>query len=195
MFSRSRLFLAFAAAAALMAVIPATSSAAEFKWSATGSFASKALQPQVLTLASGPYGSVKCTSASGQGGLTSTDYSQFELTVSYSGCTAFGFQGVQTTAVKYRYHADGRFDVVTPLTVSVPFAACTLTIKPQANRTAVQYANNGGRIIFENAVGGIAYTTEGAGVGQLCPASGSNATLTGSNELERVGGGSVYWQP
>jgi hypothetical protein len=191
---KPRLYLAFLAVVSVLAVVPATSSAAQFNWSEQGTFSSKALGPQVLNLAGGSWGSVRCGAAAGSGTHASTQVAYLDLKVTYSNCSAFGFAGPKVSPVTYRYYADGRVDILTPLTIEVS-TYCTMKIEPHNNLTAVQYANNGGKLKIENAISGIAHTSSGPAAGVVCPPSSSNGTLTGLNELERVGGGTVGWQP
>jgi len=76
------------------------------------------------------------------------------------------------------------------VTIDNTGAACNVTLKPQTvNR--IKYSNSGGKRVVTPEVTGITYTSTGG----LCGSSGTNGTFTGTSELERVGGGSLTFDP
>jgi len=183
---KPRLYLAVVAVLAVTALVPASSSAAQFHWTNTKTIVSTALDKQVFTFNAG---AVKCTNAAGFG-EPSLSAQILDLTVSYSSCTAFGLGGVKVSPVTYRYHADGHLDLLTPLTIRSELGGCEVIVSAQNGLTAVSYTNNYNRLIEKNAVGGISYTTKGSGI---CGSGGTNGALTGSNEWEQLSG-SIAWE-
>jgi hypothetical protein len=184
-----KMYFALAAVAALMAIVPATSSASYFGYEVGGDFSSEQLEPQELTFESGY--KLKCSKAYGSGKTESYAPAQsIYLTVNYSGCTAFGLGWVKVSPVKYRYGADGTLDLRNQVTIDVALGGCSVVLSPQSNLGAVTYTNSGKSVVVENAVGGIAYTTAGSGI---CGSSGTDATLTGRNEMKLNGGYSRLW--
>jgi hypothetical protein len=181
---KPKMYLAFSAVVALLAVVPATSLAANFQFGGGQNILSKSLERQQLTVKAGP---VKCW-ASGSGVPATSG--RFDLTVTYSGCTAFGFANVNVSPASYRYNADGELDLLNEVTIKVLGAGCTFVLKPQSNLSSVAYSNNGPRLISKKTISGITYTSSGG----LCGASGSDATLTGDEEMEQVNGG-IYYTP
>lgn len=194
---KSKLYLTFAAVLALMAAVPAASSADQFHWSTTGSYASYPLENPVFTLEgeTEPSGILKCTKAAGSGALTYTDFSFFDLTVQYSNCALFEFIVWKPLEVTYRYHADGQLDLLTPLTHTLsPFDWCTLTIPAQKDLGTVHYANNYNKMKIDHEIEGISYSLKGPSQFGCAAASRTDGTLDGLTEMGMVGGGSVNWE-
>ncbi|HKO37478.1 MAG TPA: hypothetical protein VJU14_03830 [Solirubrobacterales bacterium] len=176
-----------AAVFALSAIGAANASAATFTASATGTLSGKATTLPILTLNGGQ---IKCTTTSTTGTIASIPWTEQKYTITYSGCTAFGFANVHTSPHEFNTKANGEVQYLKTITISVTAIACHITIHPQTVNK-VEYTNNSPRTIVHHKTTGIAYTSTGG----LCGASGSNGTYTGTTEIERVGGGSVSHDP
>ena len=172
---------------ALSAIGAANASAATFTASATGTLSGKATNTQVFTTNAGQ---VKCTSAATSGSITSTEAATQHVTVNYTGCTAFGFIGVDISAATYLFNAGGTVDIVNPITINVTGAGCHQTVPAQKALGTVTYTTNGSKLVVAANVTKITYTATGG----LCGSGeATNGTYSGSNEVERVGGGSIGW--
>lgn len=179
--------LTFVAAFAFSAVAVAGASAAEFTASETGNLVGTQTSEQEFTTGGG--GSVVCKKANTTGEITSTEASSQKVTVKYSECRAFGFVSATISDAEYTLHADGTVDVLNTITITVPLGFCSVTVKPQNGLESVSYTNEtGGKIEQHSAVSGIKSSHSGG----LC-SSGENGTYSGSNIVERVGGGSLEW--
>ncbi|HKO39338.1 MAG TPA: hypothetical protein VJU14_13320 [Solirubrobacterales bacterium] len=172
---------------ALSAIGAANASAAQFTASATGTLTGKATATQIFTVNGGQ---VKCSTAATSGTIKSIATGEQTVETKYSGCTAFGFATVHITPAFYNFTAGGEVHIENEITITVTGAACTITIKPQPVGT-IGYSNNGGKIKVTPNVIGISYTSSGG----LCGTSGGNGTYTGANEIERVGGGTLTFDP
>jgi hypothetical protein len=170
---------------ALCAIGAANASAATFTASATGSLTGKATATQVFTTNGGQ---VKCSTAATSGNIVSTASTEQHVTVKYSACTAFGFANTHITDATYVFTANGEVHIKNTITITPTGAGCTITISPQPVGS-VSYTNSGTKLIITPNVIGISYASSGG----LCGTSGGNGTYTGSNEVERVGGGSISW--
>jgi hypothetical protein len=171
---------------ALSAIGAANASAATFTASATGTLTGKATTTQTFTTNAGQ---VKCTTAETSGNIVSTASPEQHVTVNYKNCTAFGFATVDITAATYLFTADGTVHLLNTITINVTGAGCTQTVKAQT-LSGITYTNSGTKEIVHANTSGIHYV----GSGGLCGSTTqTNGTYVGSNEVERVGGGSVSW--
>ncbi|HKO37826.1 MAG TPA: hypothetical protein VJU14_05605 [Solirubrobacterales bacterium] len=168
---------------ALCAIGAANASAAQFTASATGSLTGKATATQVFTTNGGQ---VKCTAAATSGEIKSVASEEQTVEVKYSSCTAFGFATVHITPAFYNFTASGQVHIEKTITITVTGAGCSQSVAPQTVGT-VSFATNGTKVKVTPNVSGITYTSTGG----LCGAGGANGTYTGTNEVERVGGGSL----
>jgi hypothetical protein len=178
-------------ATALCAIGTGSASAAQFTSSATGSFGGHALENQVLTTNAGE---VVCTGATSAGPLQNLADTQIHETRTYTGCKAFSVATVHTSPVTLTLTADGTVHVVNPITITPTLfgvSACTITI-PAQTWTGIAYSNVGANNIkVTPMVTGIVYISTGG----PCGASGSNGTLRGASELNRIGGGTLRFDP
>ena len=170
---------------ALCAIGAANASAATFTASATGSLTGKATATQVFTTNGGQ---VKCSTAATSGEIKSVASAEQHVTVKYTGCNAFGFVNTHITDATYLFTADGTVHILNTITITPTGAGCTQTVKPQTVGS-VTYTNSGTKLVITPNVTGITYSSTGG----ICGASGANGTYSGSNEVERVGGGSISW--
>jgi hypothetical protein len=172
---------------AICAVGAATASAAQFTASATGTLVGHALENQVLTTNGGE---VVCSKAAAEGAIISTASAEQEVTVNYSGCTAFGFANVDVSPEKYLFTAFGPVHIKNSVTITPTLfgaSLCTTTVPPQTV-SAVAFANSGLANIKEVPfVTGITYTSTGG----ACGLAGANGTLKGAIEWTRSGGGTL----
>jgi len=174
-----------AAAFALVAMTAVSASAATFTASATGTLTGTQTSNQVFTTGGG--GTVTCKKAHTHGTIVSTSAASQHVTVTYSECTAFGFNATVSPAT-YELYASGTVDVENTITISV--LGCTTTVKPQKGLHAVSYHNKAGKLEQTSAVKNITSTASGF------PCSGgTTGTYTGSNLVERVGGGTLTHHP
>src|SRR5690349_10396229 len=88
----------------LCGVGAASASAAEFTYSATGELEGHALETQVFTVNGG---NLTCTKAATTGLINKTNFTQQAVSVSYSGCTAFGFASVDVSGADFLLTANG----------------------------------------------------------------------------------------
>ena len=174
-----------AAVFALSAIGAANASATQFTASATGSLSGKATANQVFSTNGGE---IKCTTAATSGTIKSTAYSEQTVEVKYSGCTAFGFATVHISPAQYNFTASGQVHIENTITITVTGGGCSQTVGPQTV-TSVSYATIGSKVTLTPHTTGITYTSTGG----ICGSSGSNGTLTGTSEWERVGGGSLSY--
>jgi len=172
---------------ALSAIGAASASAAQFTASATGSITGKATATQVFTTNGGQ---VKCSVAASSGTIKSTATAEQTVEVKVSGCTAFGFVNTHVTPIQVNFTASGEVHLENTVTITPTGAGCTQSVAPQTVKST-GYSNNAGKVKVTPNVTGITYTSTGG----LCGSSGANGTLTGTNEVERVGGGSVSFDP
>jgi len=171
---------------ALSAIGAGSASAAQFTASATGNLTGKATATQVFTFNGGQ---VKCSNAHTTGTIKSVATAEQTVEVKYSACTGFGFIVAPFTA-QYNFTANGEVHIENTITIIPQGAGCTITIAPQPVGK-VGYSTSGTKLILIPNVSGIVYTsTKG-----LCGSSGGNGTYTGTNEWERIGGGSLTFDP
>ncbi|HKO39333.1 MAG TPA: hypothetical protein VJU14_13295 [Solirubrobacterales bacterium] len=172
---------------ALSAIGAANASAAQFTASGTGTVSGKATATQVFTTNGGQ---VKCTIAATTGTISSTATAEQTVEVKGSSCTAFGFATVHLTPAQLNFTASGQVHLENTVTITVTGAGCSQSIAPQTVSSA-GFATNGSKVKVTPNVSGITYTSTGG----LCGSSGANGTLTGTSEVERVGGGSLAFDP
>lgn len=179
------------AALALAATTAAGASAAQFTASETGTLTATQTGNQVFTTTEGGAGKVTCKKAHTTGTIVSTAATSQHVTVKYSECTAtFGFSFAATVSpATYLLKANGEVDVENTITINVPGLGCKTTVGPQKGLKSVSYDNKAGKIEQTSAIKGIKSTGEG-----LCP-GGTTGTYTGNNLVERVGGGTLTWDP
>lgn len=187
-------------ALALSAFGAANASAdSEFTFSATGSLEGKALTAQVFHTAGG---TVECTSAKTTGTIEKVTFTEQKMAVQYSGCTAFGFTNVKINPAEYLFTTHtveaqliNSVHVLNTITIDVPAAVCRVTVQPQTVGTVsfetIKATGTTTNIKQKSNVTGIKYTSSGG----FCGASGENGAYTGENEVFRVGGGSVAFDP
>jgi hypothetical protein len=131
-------------------------------------------------------GTVECNTLAASGTVEKLESTEQEATVTYSGCSAFGFPVDNITAT-YLFTANGSVHVQNEPKITVTggiFGECTVTVAKQTVN-GVTYDNNGGKIkITPNPVKGIKYTSSGG----ICGASGENGEYSGASEVEEAGG-------
>jgi hypothetical protein len=172
---------------ALSVIGAASASAApKFTASATGTLIGSAKTNQVFTTNGG---TTTCTSAATEGAIVSTSSPEQEVTVTYGGCTAFGFINVKITPATYLFTANGEVHIKNTITIEPIGAGCTVTVKPQTVKSVAFDNEPTNKITETSTVKAIKYTSTGG----LCGSSGENGTYTGNSILERKGGGSVSW--
>jgi hypothetical protein len=180
--------LAFAAVATAGA---SAHTPAQFTASATGELTGTQTTNQVFTVSEFSLEKVTCKKAHTHGTIVSVAATSQEVTVTYSECTAdfAGLTGLATTVTPATYDlfANGEVTVKNTITISVPSLGCKTTVGPQVGLKSVSYTSASGKITESSAVKGIKSTGEG-----LCP-GGTTGTYTGSNIVERVGGGTLAY--
>jgi len=185
-------FLAVAVVAALcMSVVAvASASAHEFVASKAGKTKSTALTTQVFNTGAGE---VTCTKLSGKGEVTEAELKSetHKETVSYSGCTAFGFVKVKITAAKYDFNANGTVLLENEVTITPEGANCTVKVTKGQNLSAVSFANEAGKIKEISEVTGIHSVSSGGACGEKGEHTNGTYKGTASTELE---GGTIEWK-
>jgi hypothetical protein len=122
------------------------------------------------------------------GKLTSVASPEMEFTISYGGCTGFGFTGAEVSPATFNVTATGTAHLLNTVTIKIPIVGCDVTIKPQSFNL-LNFTNTTGRIQLLFQLAHILYTSTGG----LCGSSGENGTFTGKTEISRVGGGTLAW--
>jgi hypothetical protein len=92
-------------------------------------------------------GEVVCTKAAGEG-LITLAFTEQEMTVNYSGCTAFGIAEADVSEADYAFKAKGSVQILDTIEItptSLGTSACTVTIAPQTV-SAVAFANYRGAV-------------------------------------------------
>jgi len=172
---------------ALSAISVANASAAQFTASATGSLVGKQLETQVFTFNGGQ---LKCSTAETAGPISKTADTQLHMTVSLKVCLFNGFLTVHVSPITFTITSNFKFHLDNTITINVTGGGCSLSLAPQTVGS-VGFANNGSKMRMVPNVSGITYTATGG----ICGSSGTNGTYTGANEYERVGGGSLSFDP
>lgn len=177
---------------ALCAVGAANASAAEFTASATGELEGHATATQVFTTEPGKV--VECSKAATLGKIEKTADTQQTVGVNYSGCTAFGFATVDISEAKYQFTSSGEVHIKNTITITPTLfgsSLCTVTVGPQSLKS-VGYANAGtSNVTVTPNVKGITSTSSGGSCGN----NSTSGTYTGTNEVNRKGGGTVRFDP
>jgi len=186
-------FGVLAAVFALCAIGAANAQAAsKFTYSATGTLAGHATTNQVFT---GGFGSVSCTKAASSGTITSTDFTEQEMEVNYSECKALGVASAHVSPAKYLFTANKTIHTLNTITITVTktlfTAHCTITITPQTPGGTIDYVPMGSTLTTIWTISGIKYHSSGGPCGSA--GEHSDGTFEGTDEVERVGGGSIGW--
>ena len=189
----AKMFAVTCVAALALAVVSAAGAQAapKFTASATGELTGTQTSNQVFTTSSGGSENVTCKKAMTSGNVTSTEATSQVVAVEYSECTAntsFGAISATVSKAEYELFASGGTKVLNTITIHIGgIANCNITVGPQTPTGSVSYTNSSGKISESSAVTGITSTSSG-----LCP-HGTTGTYTGSNLVERVGGGTLTW--
>lgn len=187
-----RLVTALVALVALSSVGAASASAAQFTFSAIGSLEGHALESTKFTTNAG---TMECSTAASKGETKATSSLEFGLTTNLSGCKSFGIVNVDNTPIPLQLTSSGVVHMTSTFIQTVTggiFGNCTVTF-PVQTLNSFTYANAGTNNIIVTLVGtGVSYT----GSGGLC-GSGTftNGTLVGKWEINRIGGGSIRFDP
>lgn len=166
---------------ALRACGAATASAIEFEASEEGTLSGQATSSQTFGVeAGGP--NATCEGYSSEGHFTGTKQPTLLMVVHYEHCTESGLPAT-ASPVDIIYHADGKFDIENPYTITVS-GLCTITYPAQSGLSAVTYSQSGKNLLVEADVTNVESTvSEGEG---LCGIEGehSGGSMTGNSELE-----------
>jgi hypothetical protein len=180
-----------AAVLALSTIGAANVSAAQFTASTTGSLTGKALATQVFTINGG---TVECSAAASSGTIEKIADTRQHVTVKYSGCSGFGVPTVDISDATYLFTSNGTEHIQNTITIEPTVfqtALCTVTVKPQSVGT-IDFENSGANNVkVTPTVTGIVYESTGG----ICGSGGSNGTYKGANEISRVGGGALRFDP
>jgi len=177
---------------ALCAIGAANASAAsKFTYSATGSLTGHATTNQVFT---GGFGSVSCTKAASSGTIAGTEFAEQEMEVAYSECKALGVATAHISPGLFLFTANGTVHLLNTITITITktifTAHCTLTITPQTPTGVIHYVNMAPRLTTIWTIG-LKYHSSGGPCGSA--GEHSDMTFEGTDEVERVGGGSIGW--
>jgi hypothetical protein len=201
--------LAFLVVLAISAVVPSLAAAETFVFSSdatstTYTGEAEGTKPTVLV---STVGTVACEKATYTGSQSEAEASQFEITPTYSGCTAFGFPAeIKMNECKYRYTSgtiegsafEGSMDIVCPegkqmtvIAASAGTTKCTLSIGSQNGLGSVTFANVGSPpsdITASLNLSGIQYShTKGTGIGACTSGSSSSGTRAGTDVFRGEG--------
>jgi hypothetical protein len=189
--------VALAALAAVFFVASASASSPRFELSAIGTFSGQQTSDQVFTFTSGSKpATFTCKEAKYQLSWTTFEFSEMGPgEFAYSNCssnTPFGKFNATVSNAQYTLMASGAVKLLNTITLHIGgIANCNVIVEPQTHAGAVSYTNKSGKIEPSMAVTGMTYT----GVGLCASISGTNGAFGGSSLIERVGGGTISWQP
>ena len=186
-----RTFRKFGIAAVLAFCVfgAAQASASTFTASATGSLSGEATTTQTFTTDAGQ---IKCTTVEVTGTISSVATESQTETLTFKNCTAFGFVSVDFPPLQFQVTSNGTAHITNTVTIVVTGAACHKTYASQTSLGTVTFTNvAGGKTIAHYNLTGITYT----GTGGVCGTFGTNGTYSGSQQIGRVGGGSVSRDP
>lgn len=182
------------AVCAFSALGVASASAAQFTASATGELVGRALNTQEFTTNGGV---IKCTKAHTTGKINATASLEQHVTVEYSECTGPLGVKAEVSPATYLFTSNGTVHIKNTITVKMPGLGCSVTVGEQTveevtfDNVKNAKGEHTGKMIETSNVSGITYTSSGG----LCGASGINGTYKGDSEVERVGGGTVTFDP
>ena len=178
-------------AVVVFALSAANASAAEFTFSATGSIEGKALATQVFTTNGGK---VECSTAATSGTIGKLGGKAQHVTVKYSGCVGYKIATVHVSIATFNFTSDGTVHNQNTITITPTLfgaSLCTVSVTPQTVGT-IDYAISGtSNVKVTPTVSGIKYHSTGGS----CGSAGENGTYTGASEVNRVGGGSLTFDP
>jgi hypothetical protein len=160
-------------------MITSSASARVFLFIGTGTLLGKALATQKFVTHAG---TVECTALTLTGTVPSLKTLKQKVTVSYTGCKAFGLAATVSPA-EYEFNADGTVAVLKAITIKA--TACLVTVPSGQTVGVIKYLNKPvGHVEIEPEVTGIT----SSGVGAACEyAVESNGTYTGNSDLHWVG--------
>ena len=172
----------------LCAVGAANASAAQFTASATGTLAGKATANHVFTT---NWVTIKCAAAETSGAIDKTSTTELHVTVLYKECRLGQFpELLHVTPATYVFTANGEAHLKSSFTFNFTLGLCQLTVQAQSMKT-FGFASSGSKLKVTPSAGPLLITATGGG----CGASTSLGSYTGSSEIERVGGGSIAFDP
>lgn len=181
--------LCLIAAFALGAVGVASASAHEFVASKAGAVKGTQVGGQKFKTSSG---TIECAKETVEATAVVGSQKTSKQKIKFSGCTAFGFEAVISTA-EFEFSAEEWVSILNTVTVEIPLAGCEVLFEPTKNkeRKKVSYKNSAPvkTIEAKAAVKGITYFSTG---GQ-CGASGENGEYIGNTKDELVGG-TIEWK-
>ncbi|HKO37479.1 MAG TPA: hypothetical protein VJU14_03835 [Solirubrobacterales bacterium] len=173
---------------ALGAIGAGNASAAQFTASAAGSLTGSATAAQVFTT---NWVTIKCVAAETSGAIGSTSATELHVTVLYKECRLGQFpELLHVSPATYVFTANGEAHLKSPVTFTFTLGLCQLTIPAQSIKT-FGFATSGSKLKVTPTVSTLKVTATGGG----CGASTSFGSYTGPSEIERVGGGSVSFDP
>jgi hypothetical protein len=180
---------------ALTAIAAANASAApKFTTTAAGGTLTGAKTTNQVFKING--GTTTCTGAATDGTIAASGSTTQEVTVTYSGCTAFGFVNTDISPATYLFSANGEVAIKNTITITPTGAGCTVTVGETSNQNLKSVSFDTGVVsggftgIEEtSAVSGITYTSTGG----LCGSSGTNGTYTGNSFLHGPTGVTISW--
>jgi len=168
------------------------SAAPKFTASATGSLAGHATTNQVFTAG---FGSVSCAKAAWSGTISSTESTEQEAAVAYSECKALGVATAHILEEDYLITANRTVHFLTSTVITVTKTVftphCTITITPQTPGGVVDLVPLGSDLRIFWTLTGLKYHSSGGPCGSA--GEHTDGTFEGTDEVERVGGGSIGW--
>lgn len=101
-----------------------------------------------------------------------------DVTVQYSGCTAFGFLEATISPAEYGLSTEG--EVFIKKLISIKTIGCEVSV-PAQSVNKMDYATKGNNLLFEPLISGIEYTVSGS----VCAKTGAfaNGTYKGHSEM------------
>jgi len=135
-------------------------------------------------------GTIECKHLTGHG-IAEVLRSLHQLvTVSYSGCTAFGLAATVNT-IKYLFSAHGLVSLENTATITAIGCVVTVPSAKNQNLHSILYLNTGNDILIHSDVNGIT----SFGTGATCTYAEESAGFYRGLALVFAHGGSVHWDP
>jgi hypothetical protein len=158
----------------------------EFVASKTGKTKGKQTDAQVFKTTAG---TLECNFVSGSGEITELKSALHKETLTYSGCSAFGYSTVNITPAHFEFSANGSIRLEKSITIIPEGASCEIVI-PAQTVSEINYKNESGGKIKATAN---AFKITSKGTGHECGGEEKGASYTGS-VLSELEGGTIEWK-
>jgi hypothetical protein len=182
--------LALLAALAIVgtSAVSVSASGHEFVANKTGKTKGKQTNAQVFKTSAG---TLECANVSSTGEVTALKSAVHKETLTYSGCSAFGYPKVKITAVNFEYNANGSAKLENTVTITPEGSGCKITI-PAQTVEEVAYSNEPAGQITATA-NALNIHSKGNGGGVCGTGENTEGSYSGSIDAE-LEHGTVEWK-